>query len=81
VTVGEARAALAARLGRAGVPTPDVDAAWLLRHVLGWSGSRLATGAGDEHAGADLQVQAAEADAADEQLQWLPRGCGPAVAC
>jgi release factor glutamine methyltransferase len=39
--VREAVAELAGRLGAAGVPTPDVDAELLFRHVLGWSRSEL----------------------------------------
>ena len=36
MTVGEALAVVTARFAAAGVPTPDVDAEWLVRHVTGW---------------------------------------------
>ncbi len=48
MTIGEARAALTARLAAAGVPTPDVDAALLLGHVLGLSPTRLVVDAAVE---------------------------------
>lgn len=44
VTAGAALASVAVRLATAGVPTPQVDAGLLVRHVLGWSATRLVTG-------------------------------------
>jgi release factor glutamine methyltransferase len=41
VRTEDARRQLALRLAAAGVPSPEVDAALLLRHVLGWSAARL----------------------------------------
>jgi release factor glutamine methyltransferase len=73
VTVGQARAGTAARLAAAGVPTPDVDAALLLRHVLGWSSVRLVTGAGEPlppAAAARLEALTARREAR-EPLQLL----------
>lgn len=48
VTVREALAWLEERLRRAGVPSPDVDARWLVRHVTGWSAAELVTRGSDE---------------------------------
>lgn len=42
-TVAEAVARLSRRLRAAGVPAAEVDAALLVRHVLGWSATRLVT--------------------------------------
>lgn len=42
-TAGEALERLRACLVRAGVPTPEVDAEWLARHVTGWSRADLLT--------------------------------------
>jgi release factor glutamine methyltransferase len=44
VTVAEALARGAARLGEAGVPEPALDAELLLRHVLGWQRATLIAG-------------------------------------
>jgi len=41
VTVGEALATTTARLAAAGVPTPDVDARWLLTSVVGGRGAKM----------------------------------------
>jgi release factor glutamine methyltransferase len=41
VTVGQAMATAEQRLAAAGVPTPRVDAELLVRHVTGWSRTRL----------------------------------------
>lgn len=46
-TVAVAVDAAARRLAEAGVPTPRADARLLVRHVLGCSGVRLVTGAGE----------------------------------
>ena len=46
-TVGEALAQIRHRLAVAGVPTPDVDAELLVRHVTGWSRSTLTLRAAD----------------------------------
>ena len=48
MTVGEALGAATRRLAYAGVPTPAVDARWLLLHVTGWNAARLRTEAGRE---------------------------------
>ena len=45
MTVGATLAQVRERLAAAGVPTPEVDAALLLRHILGWPAARLVTGA------------------------------------
>lgn len=47
LTVAEARQRIHTRLAQAGVPTPAVDATWLVRHVTGWSGAQLRIGAGE----------------------------------
>lgn len=47
MSVTEALAAVRDRLAVAGVPSPEVDARLLVRHVLGWSQTRLATHAQD----------------------------------
>jgi len=47
VSVAEALAAVGDRLASAGVPSPEVDARLLVRHVLGWSQTRLVTHGGD----------------------------------
>lgn len=73
MTVAEARRALRERLAAAGVPTPDVDAGLLLRHVLGWPATRLVLAAGEElpdDAAARLEWLAARR-AAREPLQLL----------
>jgi len=44
--VGAMRHVLTDRLAAAGVPTPAVDAEWLLRHVTGWSRAELRARAG-----------------------------------
>ena len=41
MTIGQALREAAARLRAAGVPSPDLDAELLLRHVLGWERARL----------------------------------------
>ena len=41
MTVGEALATTTARLAAAGVPTPDVDARWLLTSVVGGRGAKM----------------------------------------
>ncbi len=41
MTIGQALREAAARLQAAGVPSPDLDAELLLRHVLGWERARL----------------------------------------
>lgn len=55
-TVRRARRDAETRLADAGLATPDVDAAWLVRHVLGWDGARLASAA-DEPMPADAAAQ------------------------
>lgn len=45
--MGQAREALRARLAAAGVPSPGVDAEWMVREVTGWSRSELVTRAGE----------------------------------
>lgn len=47
VTVGAALARVRERLAATGVPAPEVDAALLVRHVLGLSASRLVTSAAE----------------------------------
>ncbi len=42
VTAGELIAAVAGRLAGAGIPTPEADARWLVRHALGWSAADVA---------------------------------------
>lgn len=76
MTVGEARQALGDRLAAAGVPAPDVDAALLLRHVLGWSATRLVVDASAElPAGVAERLEAlAVRRVAREPLQLL-LGC------
>lgn len=78
MTVGEARRALTARLAAAGVPAPEVDAALLLRHVLGWSATRLVVDAVAElpgPAGERLDTLA-DRRAAREPLQLLVGSVG-----
>lgn len=72
-TVAEARQWTQAHLADAGVPTPAVDATWLIRHVTGWSGGQLRTGAGKQlPAEAWQRLQAlARRRAAREPLQLL----------
>jgi release factor glutamine methyltransferase len=41
VTTGELLRSLTARLADAAVPSPQADARWLVRHVLGWSAADL----------------------------------------
>jgi release factor glutamine methyltransferase len=48
LTVGELLAQITARFEQAGVPTPAVDAEWLVRHVTRWSRTRLVTNSGSE---------------------------------
>ena len=48
MTAGELVGAVTARFAAAGVPTPQVDAELLLRHVTGWSRTRLVTRARTE---------------------------------
>lgn len=45
-TARDALERLRARLARAGVPTPQVDAEWLVCHVTGWSRAQLQTRGG-----------------------------------
>lgn len=73
LTVAEAVAGLSARLRAAGVPTPEVDAALLMRHVLGWSTVRLATdgGLGLPPGAAERLVVLAARREAREPLQLL----------
>jgi release factor glutamine methyltransferase len=62
VTVGEALAATTARLAAAGVPTPDVDARWLLVSVTGGTAVRVSLGSRrrlDEQAAARLSEHVA----------------------
>ena len=47
-TVATAVREATARLAEAGVPTPAVDAQWLVRHVTGYSAARLAVGANQQ---------------------------------
>ncbi|MGH3664561.1 MAG: peptide chain release factor N(5)-glutamine methyltransferase, partial [Egibacteraceae bacterium] len=78
MTVAEALAGLRRRLGDAGVPTPDVDAELLVRHVLGWSRGQLLTCATqllDEDAAAGL-ARLAQRRAAREPLQLLVGSVG-----
>lgn len=73
VTVRELLADVEARLRAAGVPTPDVDARWLVRHVTGWSGSDLLVRSEDAvpaRAGQQLAALAARR-AAREPLQLV----------
>ena len=56
MTVGRALADAEQRLAAAGVPTPRVDAELLLRHVTGWSRTRLVFDA-DAAVPTDAQVQ------------------------
>lgn len=46
MTVGELLAQVTATFEQAGIPTPAVDAEWLVRHVTDWSRTRLITNAG-----------------------------------
>ena len=48
MTGAELLAQITATLERAGVPTPAVDAEWLVRHVTGWSRTRWITSARSE---------------------------------
>jgi release factor glutamine methyltransferase len=64
--------AITQRLERAGVPSPDADAVWLLAHVTGWTPSRLrleepALNA-DQRAQLEMLIQRREAR---EPLQWI----------
>lgn len=43
-TVDRLLRAVAARLERTGLPSPQADARWLIRHALGWSAAQLTTG-------------------------------------
>jgi release factor glutamine methyltransferase len=64
---------LTQRLAAAGVPTPEADAALLVRHVLGWSGVELVTRAAEplpDEGAARLESLAARR-AAREPLQLL----------
>ena len=47
MNVAAALAAATQQLAAAGVPSPEVDARWLLLHVTGWSPARLRTSAGE----------------------------------
>lgn len=47
MTLGEALAATTAKLAAAGVPTPAVDARWLLGHVTGWSPAGIRSAQGE----------------------------------
>ena len=62
MTVGQAMAVAEQRLEAAGVPTPRVDAELLLRHVTGWSRTRLV-----------FDADAAVPAAARDQLETLLR--------
>lgn len=62
MTVGDALATTSDRLARAGVPSPDVDAELLIRHVTGWSRTRLV-----------LDAQAPLSRAAAAQLEPVVR--------
>jgi release factor glutamine methyltransferase len=78
VAVGEALRAVAARLAAAGVPTPQVDAALLVRHVLGWSQTALVARGGEAlgaEAAGRLEELAARR-AAREPLQLILRQVG-----
>ena len=46
LTIAELLAQVTATFAEAGIPTPAVDAEWLLRHVTRWSRTRLVTKAG-----------------------------------
>lgn len=72
-TVAAAVAALRERLAAAGVPSPDVDAEFLARHVLGWSRADLLTHArqGLPPAAEARLEELAERRAAREPLQLL----------
>lgn len=73
MTAGQALAAVRERLAAAGVPTPDVDATLLVRHVLGWSSAALIVDAAkplSEQAAARLDALASRR-AAREPLQLI----------
>lgn len=78
MTVRQAVGAVRERLAAAGVPTPDVDAALLVRHVLGLSAAGLVLGGGEpvgERAAARLDELAARR-AAREPLQLITGSVG-----
>jgi len=71
--VAQAREALQRHLAEAGVPSPAVDAEWMVRHVTGWSRSELVT-QGGEDLGADqvgVLRQMADRRARREPLQLI----------
>jgi release factor glutamine methyltransferase len=53
LTVGELLTQITARFEQAGIPTPAVDAEWLVRHVTRWSRTRLVINSGS-HVGDDV---------------------------
>lgn len=71
--VADVRDALTRRLAAAGVPSPAVDAALLVRHVFGWSGSELVLGGAEVVSRADRRRLAdlAARRVAREPLQLL----------
>lgn len=76
--VREAVAELVCRLSAAGVPTPEIDAELLVRHVLGWSRAQLLTRGGEllpPDAGAQLDALGARR-AAREPLQLIVGSVG-----
>ena len=73
MTIGQALREAAARLRAAGVPSPDLDAELLLRHVLGWERARLIASPRDTLPGSAAADYAALVDqrAARRPLQHL----------
>lgn len=78
MTVGEALAAATAALAAAGVPTPAVDARWLIAHVTGWSPARIRSAHGQPlpPGAADLLDGLVVRRAAREPLQLLVGSVG-----
>lgn len=73
MTVAQAVSDLVSRLSAAGVPTPEVDARLLARHVLGWSASDLVA-RGEQRLppqAGDALAAAARRRAAREPLQLI----------
>lgn len=71
--MAQAREALGRHLAAAGVPSPAVDAEWMVRHVTGWSRSEFVA-RGGEVLGADqvgVLLQMADRRARREPLQLI----------
>lgn len=71
--MGEAREALQGHLAAAGVPSPDVDAEWIVRDVTGWSRSELVTRDGERLGAEQVAVlrQMGDRRARREPLQLI----------